>query len=122
MRLGVLPAEGITEEQGASLTGELVCLLVCKLVRGCSWGAAGKDHCPFSPGSPYETTSPAKPWMLVLYLTDKIQDMPGATWPLEPPPRLLAVHVEGWAGVSTKLGQIAPLCCSGNSVQLPTSH
>lgn len=77
MRLGVLPAEGVTEERGASLTGELVCLLVCKLVRGCSWGAAGKDHCPFSPGSPYETTSPAKQWMLVLYLTDKIQDMPG---------------------------------------------
>lgn len=46
----------------------------------------------------------------------------GDTWPPEPPPRLLAVHVEGWAGVSAKLGQIAPLCCSGNSIQLPTSH
>lgn len=29
----------------------------CPLCRSSGWG---KDHCPFSPGSPCETTSPAK--------------------------------------------------------------
>lgn len=55
-------------------------------------------------------------------LPSGIRDMPGGTWPPERPPWLLAVHVEEWAGVSAKLGQIAPQYCSGNPVQLPTSH
>ena len=76
--LRVLRTSGDASDSGGLSSGRKVlmeawCMGVARepACSSCGSSGRGKDHCPFSRGSPCKTTSPAKQWMLVLYLNSQ---------------------------------------------------